>query len=542
MENKTSQKMNYGVYCRKSSESEERQVLSLDSQIDKAKQIGLLLGVKISEKYTFSESKSAKVTNNRIEFSRMLSAIERKEISGIIVWHADRLSRNAIDTALLLDLMDRGKLIEIVTPGQTFRNTPIDKFMFGLSCGQAKMENDKKGIDVRRGLSKTAEMGNFPSVAPIGYLNDKFAPKGQKRVRNDNDRFPIVRHAWELMLTGTYTPHKILEIATEEWGLRSKNGKKLSESLIYWMFRNSFYYGMFEYPKGTGLWHQGNHTPMITVEEFDRVQVLLGKKGKPRPKTHVFDFTGMMHCGECRAMITAETKTKHQKNGNTHNYVYYHCTKKKTPNCSQGSIEIKELNKQIIKAIDEVEIPPEFHAFGMKWFAKENEREAGEHTAVLGGHQKAYNAVVTKLDRLIDMRANGELGQEEFAQKQAEYLEEKKAFKSLLDRTDVRIDQWNRTADEMLTFIEQAKEKFTNGSIQVRKRILSTLGSNLIIKDKILSIDIEKSLFPMKKISKEVKAIKERLEPVSFTKSVANKGLKEKTNDFSSVFSTGLRG
>ncbi len=542
MQNKASQKMNYGVYCRKSSESEERQVLSLDSQIDKAKQVGLLLGVKISEKYTFSESKSAKVTNNRFKFSEMLAAIEKKEISGIIVWHADRLSRNAIDTALLLDLMDRGKLIEIVTPGQTFRNTPIDKFMFGLSCGQAKMENDKKGIDVRRGLSKTAEMGNFPSVAPIGYLNDKFAPKGQKRVRNDTDRFPIVRRAWELMLTGTYTPHKILEIATEEWGLRSKNGKKLSESLIYWMFKNPFYYGMFEYPKGTGLWHQGNHTPMITVEEFDRVQVLLGKKGKPRPKTHIFDFTGMMYCGECGAMITAETKTKHQKNGNTHIYVYYHCTKKKNPDCSQGSIEIKELNKQIIEAIDEVEIPPEFHAFGMKWFAKENEREASEHTAVLGGHQKAYNTVVTKLDRLIDMRANGELGQEEFTQKQAEYLEEKKTFKGLLDRTDVRIDQWNRTADEMLTFIEQAKEKFTNGSIQVRKRILSTLGSNLLIKDKILSIDIEKSLLPMKKISKEVKAIKERLEPVHFPKNVVNKGLKEKTNDFSSVFSTGLRG
>ncbi len=60
----------------------------------------------------------------------------------------------------------------------------------------------------------------------------------------------------------------------------------------------------------------------------------------------------------------------------------------------------------------------------------------------------------------------------------------------------------------MLAFIEQAKEKFTHGSVSVRKRILSTLGSNLIIKDKILSIDIEKSLLPMKKISKQVKAIR----------------------------------
>ncbi|MFZ4500581.1 MAG: recombinase family protein [Minisyncoccia bacterium] len=515
MKTEIEQKINYAAYCRKSSESEDRQILSIGSQIDKANDIARGLGVSISEENFLTESKSAKITNNRPEFRKMVDAIEQGKISGIIVWHADRLSRNAIDSAILIDLMDRNKLIEIVTPAQTYRNTPMDKFMFMLSCTQAKMENDKKGIDIKRGLEKCASMGKLPTKAPIGYMNDKYQMKGNKEIHNDPERFELVRKMWKLMLTGTYTALHIREIATEEWGLRTKNGKKLARSGIYWIFRNPFYYGMFEFPSGSGKWHQGIHNPMITAEEFDRVQVLLGRKGKPRPKEHIFEFTGMMHCGECGGVITAETKTKRQKNGNVHTYVYYHCTKRITIDCTQGSIEVKELKKQITKEISSIEIPPEFHTFAMKWLQKENEQEANTQQVVLGTQQKAYNAVVEKLSSLIDMRASGEINPEDFAKKQAQYLTQKNELKKHLERTDNRVDQWNKTSDEMLTFIEKAQERFNNGSLQTKRSILSTLGSNLVIKDKIISIDMEKSLFPMKKVSQEVKAIKERLEPLN---------------------------
>ena len=249
-------------------------------------------------------------------------------------------------------------------------------------------------------------------------------------------------------------------------------------------------------------------------EEYDRVQLILGRHGKPRPKNHIFEFTGMMRCGECEGMITAETKVKRQKNGNVHTYVYYHCTKRINQNCTQGCIEVGELKKQISKKIDEIEIPPEFHSYGMKWFQRENAKEAGTQQVVLGSNQKAYNAVLEKISNLVDMRASKEIGLEEFTKKQAEYLAEKNELKKNLDRTDNRVDQWNQTSKEMLTFIEEAQKKFKNGTLQTKRSILSTLGSNLIIKDKIISIDTEKTLLPMKKVAIEVKAIKERLEPL----------------------------
>ena len=503
----------HGLYARKSTEAEDRQVLSLDSQLDKGHELAKSLGIKLDEANILSESKSAKVSGKRAQFSELLKRLESGEIDAIIAWHPDRLSRNAIDSALLIDLMDRGKLVEIVTPGQTFRNTPFDKFMFMLQCTQAKMENDKKGVDVKRGLMKKAEMGVQPNLAPIGYGNDKYGQKGDKKIPKDLDRFDLVRKCWELMLTGTYSPLQIREIATNEWGLRTKYGKKIARSGIYWLFRNPFYYGMFEFPKGSGQWWQGTHEPMITPEEFDRVQAIMGKRGRPRPKNHIFEFTGMARCAECGCMITAETKTKRQKNGNVHTYIYYHCTKRRDPNCTQGSIEVTELKKQIVAEIDSIEIPPEFHTFAMKWFRAENEREGKEQRTVLGSQQKAYNAAVTKLNNLLDMRSGGEISAEDFAKKQAEYLAEKKRLKKNLDLTDDRVDQWNRTGDEMLTFIEQAKERFKKGTLQTKRAILSTLGSNLLLKDKKLSIDVENCLFPMKKVAAEVKAIKKRLEP-----------------------------
>lgn len=514
MENKTI-KMIYGNYCRKSTESEDRQVLSIDSQIDEGKKLSDGLGVKIKQEHLLTESKSAKTSGTRPKFEEMIGMIEGGEMNGVIAWHPDRLSRNSIDGARLIEQMDKGNLIEIVTPGQTFRNTPFDKFMFMLQCSQAKMENDKKGVDVKRGLHKKASLGMYPGPATVGYKNDKYAEKGNKVPLLDEERSPVVRKMIDLMLTGNYTVAQIWRIARNEWGFTMPSGKKISRPTVYRLFSNPFFYGKYEYPLKSGKWFDGIHEKIMTVEEYDKIQVLLGKKGKPRPKTHIFDFTGMMRCGECGASITAETKNKKQKNGNVHIYVYYHCTKRINPQCSQGSIEEKELKAQIIKEITQIEIPDEFHSFAMKWFKKENEKEVTGRNAVVESHQKAYKACLAKIDGLTDMRAGGEISAEEFAEKRAKHIEEKKNLEKLFNDTGKRIDGWIETGDRMFDFIENAKYKFNTGGIETRRAILSTLGSDLIIKDKILMIDIDKSLLPLKRISKPLAEIKERLEPLN---------------------------
>lgn len=253
---------------------------------------------------------------------------------------------------------------------------------------------------------------------------------------------------------------------------------------------------------------------MISAEEYDKIQIILGKKGKPRPKTHDFAFTGLIQCGECGAMITAEDKTKKQKNGNVHYYTYYHCTKRKNPDCSQKTIRQEDLENQIKEVLGQIEIPEDFKEWALEIIKDQNQQESGSRSQILTNLQKEYAICVKKIDRLIDMRANEELNEEEFASKKSELSKEKSRLQELLGDTDKRVDDWIEKAETMFNFAEKAKSKFEAGTLEEKRAILSILGSNLSLKDGKLAVNLQKPLTCIKIAVPEIKAIHNRLEPL----------------------------
>jgi site-specific DNA recombinase len=499
----------YFLYARKSTESEDRQVLSIESQIDELKAIADQENIQIIE--VLHESRSAK-TLGRSVFNAMIDRINRGEATGILCWKLDRLARNFIDAGKVIEMLQHSVIQHIRSYEKSYY--PQDNvLMMSLEFGVANQFSRDLAVNVNRGMKKKAEMGWYPVQPPIGYLNSKIKGKGKNDITKDPERYEIVRKVFDLMLTGTMTVPKLWRIASDELGLRSRKERKMCRASFYYILSNSFYYGMFEYPRGSGTWYKGAHVPMITDEEFDRIQILLGRKGKPRPKSHIFDFTGMLRCGECGGVITAEEKIKRPKNGKIHHYVYYHCTKRVHPECTQGSIEVTELKKQIVKKIESLEIPPEFHTFALKWFRKKNEKDTETNITILSAHQKAYDACVRKISALIDMRAANEITAEEFADRKPALVKEKGRLEELFGDTGDRVNKQLQNADDLFTFLRDAVEKFNTKGFETRKRILSTLGQNLLLKDKILSIDWEKSLLPSQKLASEVNKIHERLEP-----------------------------
>src|SRR5438128_1304823 len=157
-------------YRRKSTEGEDRQIASLADQDIELDGLNTNLGISPSQIVdNIAESKSAKKPG-RLEFNnRVLKPIDQGKANAIEAWQPNRLSRNAIDTAALINLMDEGKLRALITKQQIYWNTPNDKFLLALACGQAKLENDNKGVDVRRGLAGKIRKGWRPGVPPIGY-------------------------------------------------------------------------------------------------------------------------------------------------------------------------------------------------------------------------------------------------------------------------------------------------------------------------------------------------------------------------------------
>ena len=537
----------YIIYARKSSEAEDRQVLSIESQLKELQEVAKKLKLNVVE--VIVEAKSAKEPG-RDGFQDLIQKLESQIGNAILTWHPDRLSRNAKDSAEIIDLFDRNKLRAVQTPSQLFRVNPMDKFMLGFFMMNAKLENDTKGVNVKRGLNTKAERGWLPSGAKAGYMNDKYAEKGNKTILVDPERFPLIRKAWDCMLTQTYTVMDILRLLNEEWGYRTPQhkkigGKPMSRSQLYKTFTDPFYYGEFEYPVGSGQMHNGKHTPMITREEFDRVQRFLGRKGRPQPRSTIFEYTGLIKCGECKASITAEEKYQIICSTCRHkfsylnkeccpkcktelvkmtdptrlHYVYYHCTKRKDPSCTQGSIEVKLLEEKLDKLLLRIQISERFKTWAIKYLNELNDAEVEDRKVIYKSIQEAIDDCNKRLDNLIKLKispnnVNGELiSDEEFRKQKETIIKERDSWMAKLNDSNYSQEKWIETAEKTFDFACHARYWFANGNRQTKREILASLSSNIIIRDKNVLVDLVKPLQFIEMTLNEEPSISEMFEP-----------------------------
>lgn len=131
----------------------------------------------------------------------------------------------------------------------------------------------------------------------------------------------------------------------------------------------------------------------------------------------------------------------------------------------------------------------------MGYLRLENEKESRVRNQILTTQQKQYTICVKKIDMLIDMRASGEITEEEFKTKKSALEREKIRLHESLGDTDTRVTKWLDIAGKAMIFAQNAKERFEKGSPDEKRLILASLGSNLIVKDKVLTIEMENRSF-----------------------------------------------
>jgi site-specific DNA recombinase len=345
-------KVRYCLYARKSTESEEMQVLSIDSQIKEMLAIAEREGLLVAE--VRKECHSAKAVGQRPVFNELLSDIRAGKFGGILTWAPDRLSRNAGDLGALVDLMDQKLLVEIRTFNQKFSNSPSEKFMLMILCSQAKLENDNRSENVKRGMRAQCEMGLRPAMGPTGYLNEKRKDRPCSVVV-DPERAPIIIQMFEKVGNDGWTGRMVYRWLRHELNFKTKTGKYLSLANIYLILKKPFYYGVFEYPQGSGKWYTGKHTPLITQELFEKVKAQMVRSAINK-QNREFAFTKLITCGLCGSAITPCEKFKNQKNGNVHRYVYYGCARSKDKNCPGGYMREEEIINQMVTLLDSLDL------------------------------------------------------------------------------------------------------------------------------------------------------------------------------------------
>jgi site-specific DNA recombinase len=461
--------MKYLFYARKSSESEDRQALSIDSQRAEIEKLASRDGFTIEEYFT--ESMSAKAPGRPV-FEEMLAFLEKhKGDYTVLTWKLDRLARNALDGGKIIWYMDRGIIKEIRTWERTFHNTAEDKFIMSLEFGIAKKYVDNLSSDVIRGNKTKLERGGWPSVAPIGYLNDK-ATKGI--VVNEYMR-PFIVRVFEMYISSGKSTKEIANILYTE-GFRTQRGCKYGKSKVYKILTNPFYYGVME---REGKYYPGNHEPIISRTLFDKAQEILQGRVHKRPKRHFFRFRGLLECHICSCALTASKKKGHD---------YYYCTNGKGK-CEQHKKYVRaELLDSIIAPIfDKLKLDEEM--IEIAYLAKKEKEQSVQSYQVTKRENlgKQLVAVKQKQSKLLDAFIASHITEEVYQERVKALNQEEAGLKTELKHFDLKQRKALVTLEQVKSFflsLNEAKKEFIESEAEAKHDLVQKVLWNLKIEDK----------------------------------------------------------
>ena len=504
MYNRKLEGIRYRLYARKSTDTEDKQVQSLDDQVKvmlgTAKREGARL---IGE--PLRESRSAKRPGARPIFEEMIQEIEDGKIDGIVCWKLDRLSRNPSDSGRIQQLLQDGKLKHILTAEKSY--FPEDNaIVFSVEAGMSNQYIRELSSNTRRGMRSKAEKGNKPGIPPIGYLNDRL----EKIVIADPDRFTSMRILWDKMLTGTYSIAQLVHVADKELHITTPvrgrtGGKPIAYSSLCALFRNKFYTGVLPFKDQE---FPGNHPAMITKEEFERVQQIIDPSHTTRPKDKSYNFQlrNLFRCGECGFAITAEQKRKNIKStGEVREYVYYHCTgKNRSIKCTQPKLHVSEpvLIEQIKEKLCKFTIDPEFYKLAIEALAQEEDLLVAKEQSKSMIREKSLSKVEDVIARLRRMRYNGEADDDAWYFSEMQQLEDKLVdLQRQRNDAEFKTRDWRVEADEVFSFARYAKDDFDSDDLEKKRSVIVKLGAMLTIKDRTIEFTPNKYFIPLEKMN-----------------------------------------
>lgn len=457
--------MKYVIYARKSTESEDRQALSIQSQIHEMKEVAKRDHLQIVD--ILQESKSAKQPGRPI-FNAMIEKFKSGKYEGVLCWKIDRLARNSLDAGMVQWLLEK----EIIKQIKTFERdyNPSDNVVVAsIEFSMASQYIKELSRNVKRGQAEKIRRGEYPATPPLGYLLDYKT----KKILIDEERYQYIKDAFRLYATGNYSIPRLAEKLSED-GLRSRNGKRVYGGALYKILKNPIYYGWFRWKEQI---YKGTHSPIVSKDLFDEVEnVFYPRKKLSKRGTRNLPFRGHMVCGECGLKITGEIQK---------GIKYYHCTKSKgADKCSQKYIReddlIKEIDKQLAKLSLNAEMLDMFGecaiALGHGEWEKVREIEKNNQTLL------AKNKFLQ--DSLVEKFIDNAIPEEIYNRKLAEYRNEQASIEDKLNSIKENSCNVFEKIEQAVKFTKFAKKIFDEGNDEEKKEVVAIISSNIKIKDR----------------------------------------------------------
>jgi DNA invertase Pin-like site-specific DNA recombinase len=475
------------MYLRKSSESEERQELSIPAQLRELTAVAAKRGLRLIGEPR-EESQSAKEPGRPI-FGKVLAAIDAGKADGILCWKLDRLARNPVDGGRIMYSLGKRVIKEIVTPERAYLGTGDDKLLMSIIFGMATKYSDDLSDNVRRGNREALLSGRWPGKPKLGYRRNHETGA----LVPDPERFPLVQRLWQSVLGGV-RPLEALRVARDEmclttqtWGRRG--GHLLSKGELYRLLRSPFYAGTMV-RKGES--YPGSHPPMVTVEEYEQVQALLDGRTRPlaRPQHKFFAYSGLMRCGSCSAAVVARnTINRYGKR-----YIYYHCCRKERryQYCPERAAQEETIERQLRESFAQMLPPPSWLAALMNRLRRIEQDDDGLDVALRERLPLRLRELDLALDRVRDLVARGVITEADYLRDRERFVIERQKITESLD--PVPHKRLVEPYEQAVALLRQAKKLFDDGTAQEKRDIVAQLTCNLRLADRKLLIEAKKTV------------------------------------------------
>ena len=463
------------LYARKSTEDDDKQVMSIEAQLFELREYARREHIEILKEFT--EAKSAKKPG-REEFAKMLAFVETsKEPIGILAWHPDRLARNSVDGGKIIYLVDINKIASLRFPQFWFEPTPQGKFMLQVAFGQSKYFSDNLVENVKRGVRQKLRKGEWLTRAPFGYVNNYKT----RNIEPHPVRSKVIVRAYKEYAKGAHGLESLSQFLADH-GVYQKNGKPLGKASVNCILNNRAYLG---FTKHYGEYFPGSFAPILSPTLFEAVQKVLKTRQKPRKSkiAHPFHFLGFARCGECGGMFTAQ----YSINRFGTKYSYYRCTKK-FGKCGQLYLQEHALATQLKTLLQSVSLPRE-EILKMENKIDEWEDENISSRGNVVQHLKdKIRGNQEKLDKLVSIYLDEDIEREIYLERKDLLMREKA---SLLESERDFGQQRKNWVEPLRSFVLSLKEcadlEKTENYLEW-KRFFLKIGSNPQIKEKTVSI------------------------------------------------------
>lgn len=464
--------LRYGVYARKSDDDERVTEKSIGEQLAAVDEIIERDDLRVV--WRNDESKSAKIPGRRPIYSELVSLIEKGHVDAILCWHINRLVRNIEEGGKLAQLVIDGVIKEIRTPNRVYLQG--DNILpLVIEAGMATQQSIDLSRDVTRSMEGAFRKGGTINRSPQGYVNSR-NPENLRQgiVEKDEKRFPLMRKAWDMLLTGQYSPCEILHTMNEEWGYRTKRtldggDTPLSASAIYPLFRNPYFAG-FVRVKGELV--KGKHEAMISVEEFEHAQEIMKSYARKRKHVHTFDYTGFMRCGYCGQQVTAERRAI--SSGVL--WENYHCADSALK-CTKRGLSCDKLEEKFRKGLASIAIHPGLVKLAVAQIVGHLSKLDEDLSARARQQERALELADSRIKKIEEMWIGGLLADAARYQELVKIeVEKKNAILLERSRSKTQLDHMRANVLAVQDYLIWSLKAFDQKTPDVKKQIVSALG------------------------------------------------------------------